>query len=271
MAIAAAHLTTNFSNSDSSSYNTASIAPSTNALVLVAVAANRGDSIDYDAPSLSGCGLTWVEVASLRYDTAGTGRHGVSILRGMGTPSSGAITITFGASHRCCVWSIAEFTGVDTGGSNGSAAIVQSATNKDESGTTSYASATLAAFGDAGNATYAAVGSGGYVHMNAGTGFTELGETTATAPYLGLGTEYKLSNDTSPDAQWVNPGDDTTPYNTGWGIVAVEIKAAAAGGPVIPVFMNQYRQRWNRAQQFKRRNSGLYAPLNSSQRIVRAA
>ncbi len=46
---------------------------------------------------------------------------------------------------------------------------------------------------------------------------------------------------------------------------------SAGGGPVIPVFMNQYRQRWNRSQPFERRKSGLYAPLNSHQRIVRAA
>src|SRR5687768_8851074 len=96
---------------------TASITPTSGAVVyagvLVAVAGGGGTGAA-DSLAISGCGLTWVEVAELQYG----GRRAVYVWKGTGTPSAGALTITFtsgtGSTWTETMWSIDEVTGADS-------------------------------------------------------------------------------------------------------------------------------------------------------------
>lgn len=91
--------------------------PQANELVLVQVSF-RGQSI---VPSLSGNGLTFVEVAR-KDDVQGVGR--VIVFRAMSaSPSSGQITITVTGNTKPCAAIAMRISGVDTSGSNGSGAI----------------------------------------------------------------------------------------------------------------------------------------------------
>jgi hypothetical protein len=66
-AITATDLTRGGSSSSSSSYTTASITPSANRLVLAWVTNDRWSSPDI--PTLSGNGLTWVQVNTVEWDS----------------------------------------------------------------------------------------------------------------------------------------------------------------------------------------------------------
>lgn len=212
MAIIGTHLVTaNAATADP--HTTASITPTANALVLAFI--RVGDDA-ITVSSITGNGLTWVEVVT----AVEVGGNRISVYRAMGaTPSAGAVTIDLSASA-IAAWSIVEFTGVDTSGTNGSGAVVQSATAVNTSANS--LTVTLAAFGDANNAT-----TGGFYYasgtvrtMSVGTGFTVLGNVSTNA-VGGIISEWKTANDTSVDASI----DGTATYMMG---AAVEVKA----GPV---------------------------------------
>ena len=222
MAVAFNHLTTAKSEVDGTTFSTASISPTANALILVMVSAVRGDSINYADPTLAGCGLTWVAIGTVQVDVGPSSMRGGTLFRGLGTPSPGALTFTFGVSHESCAWSVAEATGVDTSGTNGSGAVVQVVTAV---GVGATPAVTLAAFGSADNATYAGVATGGGTISSAGTGFTLLGTTASVTPsVVGVGSQYQLANDTSVN---MTIGSDD------WGIIGVEVKAAAASSAAL--------------------------------------
>ena len=213
MAISGAHLTSGGDATDASSYATASISPGANRLVLAVIETSKLAGTA-PLPSLAGNSLTWVEIANVL--TVGNS-HRLTLFRALGAaPSAGAVTITATAATGCA-WSVAEFDGIDTSGTNGSGAIVQSVTG---SGSSTALLATLAGFADAVN--NAAYGGFGWA-LNAatatpGSGFTELGEGGADIDRAQ--SEWKLGEDTSVDA--------TLTISSTWAAIAVEIKAAAA-------------------------------------------
>jgi hypothetical protein len=144
------------------------------------------------------------------------------------SPSSGAITIDFaGQTQTDVIWSVEQCSGMDTTGTNGSGAVVQSAVNN-VAGTfsTGTFTVTLAAFSDTNNGAYGVItcdntlnGSG-----SVGSGFTQLVNTQALPSGGNLQTyltEWKATNDTTVDASM--PGDGATSI----GGIAIEIKAAA--------------------------------------------
>ena len=194
-----------------------------NALLLASVHSNAVSFNDDEPPSsLSANGLTWVNIANVACQS---GWDNVSIWRAMGaSPTSTTITITHTTSQEGCEVHVCEFTGVDTSGTNGSGAVVQSATNGPASGTS--LTVTLAAFGSANNATFGAFGrlNGSVSVQTPGSGFTEAfdngndyGDWAAMMHAI-----YQLANDTTVDSSTAGT------YNVGG--VAIEIKAAAAGG-----------------------------------------
>lgn len=217
MAITATALTSDSDGTTGSSATTASVSPGANRLQLLHVQAHPAGGPGY--ATVTGCGLTWVSVDQHNYDVGGGDTQ--MLYRALGaSPSSGALTIDFGSGNdqlEIC-WSLAEFDGVDTSGTDGSGAIVQAVK---ATGTGTAPAATLAAFGDAGNATYgaAACGSAGWP-LAAGTGFTEL--HNLQGPTVGLVTlsEFRADNDTSVDA---------SSASATWGVIAAELKAAPTG------------------------------------------
>ena len=220
-------LTEGNDESNGTSYDTASISPSANKLLIVDVAADSASDGANGQPTLSGCGVTWVVVQSLvgvGVDGGGWARQ--TQFRAMGNPTTGVLTIDFGSDTQEAVrWSVCEKGNVDTGGTNGSAAVVQSATGT-STGTT--CTVTLAAFGNINNATHGAFHREGEVTgatQTAGSGFTEETdlESDLTGGYYGyLHTEYRNDNDTTVDSTASDAMDGTTG-------IAIEIKESSAG------------------------------------------
>ena len=116
--------------------------------------------------------------------------------------ASGGLTIDFGTETQSgCAWSMVELSNVNTGGTNGSAAVVQVVTANTADANATSLSITMAAFGQAGNTAYGAfaVNGGGTDAMVAGSGFTVVHDIATTTPITRLGTEYKLGQDTTID------------------------------------------------------------------------
>lgn len=219
----------NGTDADATSFNTANISPGANMLILVEV--HSKDDGAATTPTLSGCTMTWVQVATVNFNG---GSSSVTLFRSLSaTPGSAcALTIDFsGSTQQEISWIIHQWDGVDTSGTNGSGAIVQSATNSAETGMS--LSVTLAAFGDAVN--NAAVGFFGRNGSGAPTvgagGYTLLGDFLPNARRASA--EYLIGQDTSVDMSWAT--------NNAMGGVAVEVKSAS--GANIPRAMYQYRQR----------------------------
>lgn len=215
-------LTSGFSGTNASSYTTDSITPSADKLIRLAVASRRGSNPPA-TPTVSGNGLTWVQIATVAYNVIGTEVSRLTTFRAMGaSPSSGQITIDFGGeTQTSCCWSVSEFGNVDTGGTNGSAAVVQSATNRgdDNTGTVTV---TLGAFSSADNATDGAFAQATNDTFGPGTGFTEIHDVSAGAGEANaLQTEWRSDNDTSVDSVL-----NDIAYK--WAGIAMEIKFASA-------------------------------------------
>jgi hypothetical protein len=96
--------------------------PTANSLCLIGIF-QRNEAI---TPTVAGNGLTWVQVATVDDGDAVTG---MSVFRAMGaSPSAGQITVTL-TGHAVPANAIAIcLSGVDTGGTNGSAAVEASDT-----------------------------------------------------------------------------------------------------------------------------------------------
>jgi hypothetical protein len=226
VAVAGSLLTSNSNATPAATFNTASIAPGANRLVLAAV---FGVDAAFTTPptfSLSGNGLTWVSV--LRVVSGAGGPVAFQVFRAMGaSPSAGAVTIDADvAALDMAQWSIAEFTGVNTGGTDGSAAVGNTASTTGEG--VSTLNVTLPAFGSANNGTYGAFSAGNDIpttfNFTPGSGFTELAETGIAAFggafYFGLQSQWRATNDTGVDV--------TTPAVTQGEIIGIALEIVAA-------------------------------------------
>jgi len=173
--------------------------------------------------SLSGNGITWEEIA---HSTFEAGIASTWLFRGMvASPSAGTVTITPSgdSSLKLCQWDFEDFDVVDTSGSNGSGAVVQSVAGSGPSANPQVITYSLAALGDAvNNATFAFAASGSLCTPS----HTEIVDRS--------GADYFL------EGQWALPGaaSMTATAATAFqvqGGYAIEIKAAAipAAGKVI--------------------------------------
>lgn len=199
-------------------YTTASIAPAANALVTVAVATHRSTT-PAPIPTLSGGGMAnWEVVATVTYDTIGVPLKRVTIFRAMSaSPGNGPLTITSPQTVSNCQWIVSQWTGVTTSGTNGSGAIVQTATNSANTGTSLTAG--LAAFGNPANVAYGVFGiNSNVVAITPGAGFTEIDEQPSTeSTNADLFAEWGVNRPVI-QATWATSKRS--------GAIAVEIKAA---------------------------------------------
>lgn len=210
-AVSCSVLVDSFDDTNATSYTTASVSPTANHLVLLAVHNNASGTAG--TPTASGNSLTYVQIATVTY--SGNSNR-VTLFRALGgSPSSGAITIDYGGStQQAAIWAVIDCANVDTSGTDGSGAIVQSLTNTGAAVTS--LTITLSAFGSTNNATFGAFGHAVGNDVTAGSGFSELTDTSATAPVDTLFTEFRNNNDTTVDA--------SISASTQWGGVAIEIK-----------------------------------------------
>jgi hypothetical protein len=222
MAITAAKLGTSLHTStDASSYTYASATYSNNKLYLLftntSIASGTAPTVD----TVSGGGITWVEVGTAGGRAySGTVRR-VQCFRGLVTSgaTTGALTLTLSGTSTQMHAVVLEFDGMDTSGTNGSGAIVQIVTNI---ATATSLTVTLAAFGSSDNRPV-----GWFCHRANeatanGTGYTELDDGTGTTPSAGSEAEWHATTaDTTPNASWATSSDS--------GGIGIEVKAAAAG------------------------------------------
>ena len=225
-------LTTGNDTDGGSGATTSSVSPTGNNLLLLTVVSRTAISTDPNEPTATGNGLTWVVEKSVVYDATSSTRRRVTVFRTMGaSPSSGAITIDFGGQAQTDVlWSLDQVSGVDTSGTNGSGAVVQSVSNFDNSATTNTVTVTLAAFSSANNITYGAFGFDGGAPTTAGTSFTATASLDSAANALQALTEYQMANDTTVNA--------SSNANGNLGGIGIEIKAApvvTTAGPAVIV------------------------------------
>lgn len=186
------------------SLTTASKTPTANTLQLLAVW-NQDATPDEDPvnPTVTGCDLTWVSVATQEMCpyAALTTCARVTIFRALGAaPATGALTISFGGVSSYGTYSWVEVPGTKITGANGADAIVQSAGNFLAASGTSL-TATLGAFANPLNGIFAMFGntfpSGGSATV--GSGFT-LVHTLTRAGYGDGLSQTKVGQDTTVDS-----------------------------------------------------------------------
>ena len=194
----------------------ASVSPTAESLVLFCIyARNQDAAADPGNPTsvVGGGSQTYDLVNGVLFDT----RKRKSVYRArQASWTAGAITATY-AGNVIGVVEVVEFAGIDTGGTNGSSAIVQSVTGT-TAGATSLTVA-LAAFGSANNASFGSFSHAAAEATTPGASFTELTDITGPSG-TGSETEWQLA-DADASASWA-----TSSAAAGIGI---EIKAAAAG------------------------------------------
>jgi hypothetical protein len=204
-------------------YTTASIAPASNALITVAVLMRRSSGAV--TPTVTGGGMpAWDMVASADFDTQSSPSKRLMIFRAMSaTPGTGAVTIRFASSVSNVQWIVSQWDGVETGGTNGSGAIVQTGTARSD-GAISLA-VSLAPFASGNDVAYgvAGVAKNGPI-VAPGSGFTEITEVSS-GENSALQAEW-ATNQPAVGASWAT--------STKGGMLAVEIRSGIAG-PVIPV------------------------------------
>jgi hypothetical protein len=182
----------------STTCTTNSITPSANKLVLLAIG-RRGTGT---VTSVTGNGLTWVQVAD-QFDGNGSGNNGVVLFRAMGSsPTTGSVTMTFSAAQSRCNWSITELGNVDTSGTNGSGAIVQYATSSHTGGTT--ISTTLSTFSSSSNIAYGVVVNGNST-SSVGSGFGQLHLVTTGTSTTAIHLLTEAGPPASSTTNWYDP------------------------------------------------------------------
>ena len=229
-------LTQGASGSNSGSYNTGSISPTANRLV-VAIPYSTGASGVFEAPTgLSGAGLTWVKIGEALAG-ANVNERQLSAWGALsgGSPSSGAVTISFAGTQNNCGWLIFETDAFNPSALDVASLIVQFAAGTPAS--TATPSVTLAAFADAvNNLCVSAFVTPVTTTFTAGSG-SQVGSTVdGTSPPTTMGVQVLTGEDTAPDCTFGGSG-----LCQG---LAFEIDAGSGGGGgvAVPVFEHLYRQ-----------------------------
>lgn len=215
MAIVATQLTSGADSTNGTVYTTASVSPSGGRLQVLAVYITRSAGIPSTGTTVTGCGLTWAQITTVSNNT-GSDSSRLMLFRAMGSPSAGALTITAPEGQLRAGWSLTEFENVETSGSDGADAVIQSANDQNGGATLTGATITLSAFGNAANAAFGAIGVTASGAVTEGSGFTELSENTVETVSQ-LQAEWKDAQDTTVDWSW---GSASVSYVA----LAIEIK-----------------------------------------------
>lgn len=202
------------SGSANTSYTTNSKTATANALQLVSVT-------QYGA--VGGITITnFTEVLHIDFDSIAVPLQRTTILRYLGSSFTSALTINCPVGNLDIIYTWDEFTGVDTSGTNGSGAIVQSNSARSDSGTPF--TVTLSSSIGANNAVFYASGlgtSGGT--WTAGSGYNLINGEDETVQGISFGTQWLLPGTTTPSMTYSGGAQV-------YGALALEIAVASAGG-----------------------------------------
>lgn len=197
-----------------------------NQTILLVVNTIQTDGTTPTTPTITNSAITWVEVATLAYDTTGSNRGKLTLFRAQASSAAyfDSITIDYATvvqdTIHCQIWLL---DGEDRSGTNGSAAIVQSATATAASD--ADVSATLAAFGNSKNATMSFVGALDDTAQPQSTyDRTEWDDRIQHQAWYGapvawftIFSHYKFANETAPIQTFVSNALAS-------GMIAVELK-----------------------------------------------
>lgn len=248
-----------------STFVTASVSPTGNRLILVTIHAYVSTgSVNPGTPTVTGNGITYTLEKAQDVDTSGVDRATMWVFRGMAaSPSAGAITIaSFGAVTPTRVaWSVDQSdANVDTTGTNGSGAIVQSVGALSGSTATSL-SINYAPAITAGNSGFSAFGHQVQEVKSPRASWTELADNISVT-LANIETQYRAAADTAGSATWV------TGSRAGGIIVEVKtgVPAGGGGGPMNPAAETDAAQAFGRQ---KLRASGVTAETDTAQPVTR--
>jgi hypothetical protein len=214
------------SSTDASSYAFTSITASNNKLYVVFLNTAIGSGTAPAATGVSGAGLTFTEIGAsggLLY-SASPGVRRIQAWRALASAGAGTgpIAINLGGTSVSMDAVLLEFSGMDTSGTNGSAAIAQSATSAATN--VSSLAVTLAAFGDFSNRPVAFFSHRVAEETTPEAGYTELDDGSHGAPTTGAQCEWHATSaDTSPSASW--------PTAAAAGGFAIEVRIAGSAPP----------------------------------------
>lgn len=224
MAITAVNVVNDDDSANASVYTTPSWTPVANRLYILAIATSG--TFRTVSSFTDGTGLAWVLIATTgAFNTS----FNISLYRAMKASGLGAgttaVTISGNASRGHIV--ITEFQGVDTSGTDGSGAVVQSNTGI-LGGAGTALSITLGAGIGAGNATMGNIATNLAVDTGIapGSGYTELQDKHITLP---------ASETQETETEWRSDGNtvvDWTHTSSTSGGVAVEVRVSG-GAPAV--------------------------------------
>jgi len=201
-------------------FNTASVAPTGSRLILVAIHAYVSTgSVAPPTPTVVGNGITYtLDGAPSDVDTAGVDRARLFLFRGVAaSPTSGAITITFGTSMTRCSWVVDQSDAdIDLSGVNGAGAIAQRNIVTTAGATSLSASYTPSMRAD--SCGYSAWGHQIQEVKTPRASWTELSDVTAVTLSC-IETQMFAGTDSAASASWVT--------SSRAGGIAIEIKKAA--------------------------------------------
>lgn len=188
------------SNTDATSYNTASLSPTAYSLVILTVQSfvATGPPVE---PTISGNGLTWISVNTNTTNYSSNRRITQFVAMG-NAPSSGVITIDFGAETQShAVWVVDQCSGVFYS-KTASDAVVQVGDSTGTGFATSQ-TITLSAFSGNSNVAYGVLSHGTNEATTPGTGFAELSDNVVSDAGTLAGVQSQWStNDATVDWSW---------------------------------------------------------------------
>lgn len=218
MAITCTLLTGGSSDSDTTSYTTASVTFTSGRAYVIGVEIGRTGAAT-ENPVISGTTSgTWTNIGPAQFNTVATPRSRVQVKYFQASSTfTETISITTTNNHNGCRWIIAEIDGYDSGATF---PVQASAATKGDAGTS--ATATLAAFASAGNLSLGFFGCDlGTSPFTAGGSFSMLNQRSGSAPTESLCCVY-----------FVGDADPNVTFSTAdYGGIAIEVaELVTAGG-----------------------------------------
>lgn len=216
---------------------TASIDPAANELWLVFLVMRKQTQV----ASISGTGLSWVEVAMVQ---SAQNAHRFYLWRGLSTsdPSAGAISITMTGNDKPAIVLVIKATGVDTSGTSGSGAVedvqtagVDATTDTDDmkvNVTTSAANGVIVGFGAHRNRTLTVPTGQAAVHADT------LNEQAGAGGDIAGGSIW-YDEIASAGTNTIGADNDLN-LTTEWSMVGIALKAASAATKSPPFFRRPY-------------------------------
>lgn len=221
------------SNTSSNPASTASVNPTSGSVTYLFVGyavEGGGTTVTGNSVTPSGARGTWTTIAHVEAQTtSGLNRRGLFLVRGTGSVTNEAISITVNITGPGNVWTETMWSVIEVTG--------QDATPDDTPVKNGAVSGTTSSTADVGTVDAGDAVIFGVIHETneavSATGWTSLAEITGGTDIRTLHTYYDDSSpDETPNATWASSGT--------WGSIAFVVNAAAGGGgSAVPIILQQ--------------------------------